>query len=212
MLKGLFSPAPTAPAAAPSAYGYPLKLNLGCGYYKLAGHLNVDLSADSKPDLVMNLEILPWPFPDNSVTHIVMRSVLEHVGKDTATFLGIIRELWRVCAPGAEIAITVPHPRHDYFLGDPTHVRAILPEALHTFDQVMNREWIDTGNAATPLGIQLGVDFHVDEVEFVLDERWKARLAAGEISAAEVMDAARAQNNVIAEFNIKWVVHKPPRG
>lgn len=210
MLKGLFS-SNAAPPAAP-AYAHPLKLNLGCGYHKLPGYLNVDMSGDSKPDLVMNLEATPWPFPDSSVTHIVMRSVLEHVGGDSATFLAIIGELWRVCAPGAELIITVPHPRHDNFLGDPTHVRPIIPATLHAFDQVTNREWIDIGDAATPLGLQIGVDFHIESVEFVLDPQWKAKLDAGEVSVAQAMDAARSQNNVIAEYVFQWVAHKPPRG
>jgi hypothetical protein len=221
MLKGLFSTgrapaaqeAPPAAGAAPSGrYAYPLKLNLGCGYHRLEGYLNVDHFAGAKPDLVMDMESMPWPFPDSSVTHVELRSVLEHVGQDSKTFLAIIAELWRVCAPGAEVNITVPHPRHDHFLGDPTHVRAILPSTLQAFDQVMNREWIDTGNAATPLGLQLGVDFHLDSVAFVLDEQWLKRMQAGEVNSEQVMAAAQSQNNVIAELACKWVAQKPPRG
>lgn len=210
MLKGLFSAA--APARAAGAYAHPLKLNLGCGYKKLDGYLNVDKFGDSQPDLVMDLEALPWPFPDSSVTHIVMSSVLEHIGQEPNLFLKIVQELWRVCAPGAELVITVPHPRHDFFISDPTHVRPILPSTLNAFDQVMNREWIDTGNAATPLGLQLGVDFHIESVEFILDDLWQSRLAAGEINPEQAMAAARSQLNVIAEFVFKWIAHKPGRG
>jgi SAM-dependent methyltransferase len=210
MLKGLFSTAQAPRAAA--AHAYPLKLNLGCGYKKIEGYLNVDKFGDSQPDLVMDLEVLPWPFPDSSVTHVVMSSILEHIGQEPNLFLRIIQELWRVCSPGAEIIITVPHPRHDHFMGDPTHVRPILPATLQAFDQELNREWIANGNAATPLGVQLKVDFRVDSVQFVLDEEWLPRFVAGEVTSEQVIAASRSQTNVIAEFTFKWVAYKPCRG
>jgi len=210
MLKSLFSSAPAARHASP--YAYPLKLNLGCGYKKMDGYLNVDKFGDSRPDLVLDLEVLPWPFPDSSVTHITMASILEHIGQQPDQFLKIIQELWRICAPGAELIITVPHPRHDHFLGDPTHVRPILPATLQAFDQVLNRQWIAEATANTPLGLQLGVDFHIDAVEFILDDAWRPRFTAGEISAEQVMEAARSQNNVISDFTFKWIAQKPCRG
>ena len=54
-----------------------------------------------------------------------MKHVLEHLGRDTDTFLAIWKELYRVAAPGATVRIVVPHPRHQDFLQDPTHVRAM---------------------------------------------------------------------------------------
>lgn len=211
MLKNLFSSAGSA-ARQPAAYAYPLKLNLGCGYKKMDGYVNVDRFGDSQPDLVMDLEVLPWPFPDSSVTDIYMSNIMEHIGQDPNLFLRIIQELWRVCAPGAELIIMVPHPRHDHFLGDPTHVRPILPATLQAFDQVLNREWIAGGNASTPLGLQMKVDFHLESVQFVLDEVWLKKFTDGEVTSEETIAAARSQDNVIAEFIFKWVVHKPCRG
>ncbi|HEX4327037.1 MAG TPA: hypothetical protein VH105_09465 [Burkholderiales bacterium] len=209
MLKGLFS-TPRAQTGAPQ-FAYPLKLNLGCGFKKMPGYVNVDHFAGSRPDLVLDLEAVPWPFPGSSVTHVTMDSVLEHVGQKPTVFLAIIGELWRVCAPGALLDITVPHPRHDHFLGDPTHVRAILPATLQAFDQVMNREWVAGGNAATPLGLQLGVDFSLENVNFVLDAEWLPKFTSGEMTSEEIVKASRSQDNVIAELQFKWVAHKPAR-
>ncbi|MBF0395018.1 MAG: hypothetical protein HQL38_20270, partial [Alphaproteobacteria bacterium] len=39
-------------------------------------------------------------------------------------FRAVMRELYRICRDGASITVTVPHPRHDNFIGDPTHVKA----------------------------------------------------------------------------------------
>jgi hypothetical protein len=123
-----------------------------------------------------------------------------------------MQELWRVCAPGAEVIIHVPHPRHDDYLGDPTHVRPIMPATLQAFDQALNREWIAAGSGITPLGLQLGIDFQIVTLEYLPDPRWKQKLDAGQVSAADLFEAAAAQNNVIAELIFTCMAHKPGRG
>src|SRR5436190_17104632 len=117
ILKGL-----VAGGARPGAPAAPLRLNLGCGGNKRAGYVNVDMVAACSPDVVFDIERLPWPWPDSSVEEVLMFHVLEHVGRDSDTYLGLIKELWRVCRHEARVRVIVPHPRHDHFLGDPTHV------------------------------------------------------------------------------------------
>ncbi len=74
-----------------------LKLNLGCGRRKLDGYVNIDKSPVFAPDVVLDLEALPWPFETGSVSEILAIHVLEHLGQKTDTFLGIIAEMYRVC-------------------------------------------------------------------------------------------------------------------
>ena len=50
--------------------------------------------------------------------------------------------------------VHVPHPRHDDFLDDPTHVRAITPKLLKLFDRRIN----DTVNAQEGANMELVVD------------------------------------------------------
>src|SRR5687767_8310331 len=112
-----------------------MKLNLGCGQNKLQGYVNTDREPAVKPDVLMDLEKFPWPFEDDSVDEVVAFHVLEHVGATSEMFVRIMQELYRVCRAGAEVRIAVPHPRHDNFFDDPTHVRAITPMTLELFSK-----------------------------------------------------------------------------
>jgi methyltransferase family protein len=139
----------------------PLKLNLGSGTKRIDGFLNVDHSEECKPDIVMNLEQVPYDFADNSVSHIIMSHVLEHLGQTPQNFLAIMRELYRICRDGALLDITVPHPSHDHFLSDPTHVRPITPGTLALFDREENLRWRQIGATNTPRALQCGVNFKI---------------------------------------------------
>src|ERR1051325_5898267 len=100
-----------------------MKLNLGCGSKALEGFVNVDKYRTDATDLVLDLETTPWPWPSDCAEEVRFIHSLEHMGHDTEVCLGIMRELYRVCADGAKIVIHAPHPRCDDYLGDPTHVR-----------------------------------------------------------------------------------------
>ncbi len=180
-----------------------MRLNLGCGFDKRDGFLNVDAYEACAPDEIVDLNTLPWPWDDDSVDEVLLRHVLEHLGAEVPTFLGIMKELWRICRHGAVITITVPHPRHDHFLNDPTHVRAITPQGLEMFSLKKNREWAKSGAANSLLAMQTGVDFDLFDVAMIPDEPWHSQYAAGKISLKQLNHAARTQNNVIAEMTIK---------
>jgi hypothetical protein len=179
-----------------------MRLNLGCGPNKIEGFLNVDKEVACDPDAIVDLETFPWPFETDSAEAVVLNHTLEHLGETTATYFSILKELYRVCAPDAVVRITVPHPRHDDFLSDPTHVRAILPEQMQLLSKKTNEEWAAEGYANTPLGIYLDVDFEVESVEMMPDEPWLTKLRAREISSDDLADLAKHQNNIIKEIRM----------
>src|SRR5258708_28997174 len=179
-----------------------MKLNLGCGQNKVPGYLNVDKFDACGPDQVVDLEIFPWPFADNSADEILMNHVLEHLGQETRIFLGIMRELYRVLKPGAQLRVRVPHPRSEAFLGDPTHVRPLSPTVLSLFSKKNNKHWKEKGFANSPPALYIDVDFEIVSTEIALTARWAKRLQSGEITREALGEAIESQFNVVDEFNI----------
>lgn len=185
-----------------------MKLNMGCGRNHQPGYVNVDASPACNPDQVWDLEDAPWPWPDNSVDHVLFIHSLEHMGGDPAVFLSIMKELYRICAPGAEVLIHVPHPRHDNFLNDPTHVRPITRQMLSLFDRSKNEQWIAQGAVNTPLALYTGVDFEVIRDTIVLDEPYNSQLREGQITSEQATELVHSRINVASEIRLTLRVRK----
>lgn len=172
-----------------------LKLNLGCGSQHVPGYVNVDKSGN--PDVLHDLEIFPWPWEDNSVEEVLLYNVLEHLGETTEIYLGILKELYRICTTDAKIHIHVPHPRHDDFINDPTHVRMITPDSFSLFSKSENRKWIEGGFPNSPLGLYLDVDFEIVNTTYFVDPVWAQKRENKEFTESDVYQASRMYNNVI---------------
>ena len=184
----------------------PLKLNLGCGARRIEGFVGVDKYGT--PDVLHDLERFPWPWPDSSVAEVKLHHVLEHLGRDPDVFIGVMKELYRVCMPGARVEIVVPHPRHDNFLGDPTHVRPVTYQTMALFDRELCEGWQAAGSANTPLALIHGVDFKVLKSLRVLDEPYLTMLREQRVTQDQLAEFERSRNNVVSEIRIELEVRK----
>ncbi|HEX7885281.1 MAG TPA: hypothetical protein VF474_04830 [Phenylobacterium sp.] len=187
-----------------------MKFNMGCGLNKRPGCINVDSAPQSGADEIWDLEQTPWPWPSDCAEEVWFVHSLEHMGADAKVFLAIMQELYRIARPGCRIHIHVPHPRHDNFIGDPTHVRPIIPQMLRLFDRQLNESWRASGAANTPLALYTGVDFKLVETRTMLEEPFASQFNRGELSEAECRQMIQRHNNIVVEYRLILEARKAP--
>ena len=95
----------------------PLLLNLGCGFKHKLGFVNVDKFDNCKPDVVHDLEVLPYPWADNSVDLVEIKHTLEHL-KD---WYPAFEEMVRILKVGGELHIRVPDESNPHALAFRDH-------------------------------------------------------------------------------------------
>lgn len=105
-------------------------LNLGSGRKPRPGAVNLDRTSASSPDVVHDLDIRPWPFPDDRFDQVYAFDVVEHL----ADVVAAMEELHRICRDGASIEITVPHFSSGNAFTDPTHRHFFSRFSFHYFD------------------------------------------------------------------------------
>jgi len=177
-----------------------IKLNLGCGSKKLPGFVNVDAQPMEDPDVVVRLDTDRWPWNDNSVEAVEASHVIEHIAP-VEPFFHFMRELHRVCANGARVHITLPHPSHDIFLQDPTHQHAILPGTLAMFSKKYAEMLAKHGHQLTPFWKYFNIDFDMGPVRYTFDP-------AVDGSDPDLEYKARHCRNIIKEWETTMVVCK----
>jgi SAM-dependent methyltransferase len=97
------------------------RLNLGVGTRPdlALDVVNVDQLDLAGVNVVWNLDVFPWPWPDESFADCRALHVYEHLTEPVE----FMREAWRVLEPGALLHIVVPHWQSENAFTDPTHVR-----------------------------------------------------------------------------------------
>ncbi len=92
-------------------------LHLGAGKKYNPNAVNVDLVAGTNPDVVHDLDQMPWPLPSDRFTEIQAMDVIEHLNDVVA----VMEEIHRVATNGAIVRITVPHFSSANAFTDITH-------------------------------------------------------------------------------------------
>lgn len=84
-----------------------MKLHLGCGYEYIKGFINIDCYEGCKPDIVLDLSKIPYPFKDNSVGYIYSFHCIEHIPQ--IHIKKVLNELYRISKHNAIWDIHVPY-------------------------------------------------------------------------------------------------------
>jgi len=99
--------------------------------------VTLDLFPEHKPDVVHDLNVLPYPFEDEEFDEIHAYEVLEHCGKqgDFKFFFDQFAELHRILKPKGYILGSVPCWDSEWAWADPGHTRIIAPKSLMFLEQ-----------------------------------------------------------------------------
>jgi SAM-dependent methyltransferase len=81
-------------------------------------------------DVVHDLNVVPWPFEDSSVEHIMAIDLVEHLD-DVVAFMD---ECWRILMPGGTLSIQAVSWQSENLWRDPTHKRGFHQDTFLYFD------------------------------------------------------------------------------
>lgn len=97
----------------------------------------LDHYAECEPDVIWNLEKLPYPFDDESFDEIHAYCVLEHTGAqgDWKFFFDQWSEFWRIMRPNGLFYFIAPRFDSPWAWGDPSHKRIIGREQITYLNQ-----------------------------------------------------------------------------
>ena len=179
-----------------------MKLNLGCGYRKIDGFINIDKDPDYHPDLLMDIGTTPWDFASNEVEEVLFLHSLEKIGRTNDDFFGVMKELYRVCKPDAKITIHTPHPRHDNFIGDLRNIRIISPVIMEAFSKENNRKWQERGWVYPQLAVKLDVDFEIIKFDLTLEQKYLELYKSNQLSQSDLNELVNERNNIVSECQI----------
>jgi SAM-dependent methyltransferase len=92
----------------------------------------LDIDPSCNPDVVWDLNVLPYPFEDNTFDEIHAYESLEHCGRqgDWRFFFAQFEELHRILKPDGLLCGTVPAWDSPWAWADPGHTRVLPKEAF----------------------------------------------------------------------------------
>lgn len=130
------------------------KLNFGSGEFRKEGYVNIDWNPLSNPDLVHDLNIMPYPFKDNTFDLVEAVHVLEHLDKP---FM-VMKELHRILKPNGKLLIKVPHFTRGFTHAEHAHGFDV------TFPLYFNKSFTSSG--------YFGVEYKLEKMEM----HWAAHI------------------------------------
>lgn len=83
-----------------------IRINLGCGYDKLPGYVNIDIDKNCRPDVISVIDSLPF-FKNSSVDEIISIHLIEHLYKWHV--MDALREWYRILKPNGKLIIECPN-------------------------------------------------------------------------------------------------------
>ena len=123
------------------------KLNFGSGEFRKEGYVNVDWNPLSNPDVAHDLNVMPYPFEDNTFDLVEAVHVLEHLDRP----FSVMKELHRILKPEGKLLIKVPHFTRGFTHAEHAHGFDV------TFPLYFNKSFTSSG--------YFGVEYKLEKME-----------------------------------------------
>jgi SAM-dependent methyltransferase len=193
-----------------SPRGTPRRIDVGSGSKQRDGFFGVDRYPMPGVAVIADLDGGALPFATGSIDLVVAVHSLEHV----RDLMGVMREIWRVGRPGAQVCIVAPYFTGGLNLANPYHKQV--------FNEHTPRFWTDAPTCAVPAeewqqpplsgqwGLASsdhstpGLDLRCLRIEFLyFQEYWG-------LPAAQQRRARRSRLDVCEQVLYHLTVFKPP--
>lgn len=185
-----------------------LKLNLGCGFQKKAGCINVDVSSVFMPDVQIDLTTEVWPWETSSVSECYFDFSMEQMGTTLKHLEHVHRELYRVCQPQAQVFIKAFHPRSDQSFLNPACTQRISPDFFHLLSMQRNLNMISNQVSNDTFGMNWAVNFDVTRFKYLISQIFQQDIESGKISETEIRRRMIYENNICEAFEVDLRVIK----
>lgn len=162
-----------------------ITLDVGCGSSKITGSIGIDHLPSKCVDIIHDLNIFPWPLPNESCGRIIFSHSISHLN-DIAR---VIAECNRLLKPGGYIEIVAPHYSSDNFNTDPTHRMHLGFRSMYYFV-----ENVDFGYH------YVNCDVHLKLIKSSLSLR-----------ECEASWRKSLRSNPFKYFGIEWLINRHPR-
>jgi len=161
-------------------------LELGTGSGKIEkDSIGVDICKTEHVDVVHDLNVVPYPFEDNTFDLVYAHNILEHL-RDIAA---VMREIHRIAKPNALVSIIVPYYKSENAFWEHEHI--------HFFSDVTFREF--TGEAY--YNYRYDFRYRMEQLDMVTTGRFRRGLPFKRLLATFLW-------NIYNEMHIKMRVLK----
>lgn len=96
-----------------------IKLDVGCGQYKVAGYTGMDIRDVDGVDIIHDIQIFPWPLDDNCCSHIRMHLVWACI--EPKYRIKLMDEMWRIAKPKCVLEMREVHSLAPCMTHDPLY-------------------------------------------------------------------------------------------
>jgi hypothetical protein len=109
-----------------------IKLDVGCGIHKQKGCVGLDMVDHPGVDIVHDIQVFPWPVPDNICSWILLSHVWEHV--EPKYRFALMDELWRIAKADSQLLIACPYAGSPLEAAHPAHYMCPNDATFQFFD------------------------------------------------------------------------------